>query len=54
MRMAPRKEFQPEATGGECRRVRSRGCRGRGARRATMAETIWASRGVAAGGGSGM
>lgn len=32
--MAPRKEFQPSATGGEWRSVRSRGWRGRGARRA--------------------
>lgn len=34
VRMAPRKEDQPAATGGECRRVRSRGWRGSGGRRA--------------------
>ena len=32
--MEPRNEDQPEATGGECRRVRSRGWRGLGERRA--------------------
>ena len=45
MRMAPRKEFQPSAMGGECRRVRSRGWRGRGARRASTRETMALSTG---------
>ena len=40
MRMAARKEFQPDATGGECRRVRSRGWRPRGERRARIEEIM--------------
>jgi len=34
VRIEPRKDDQPEATGGECRRVRSRDCSGFGERRA--------------------
>ncbi|KAL5684923.1 hypothetical protein EMGR_004836 [Emarellia grisea] len=36
VRMAPRKLFQPSATGGECSRERSRGMSGRGCLRAAM------------------
>ncbi|KUI60563.1 hypothetical protein VP1G_11218 [Cytospora mali] len=53
VRTAPRKAFQPSATGGECRRVRSRGWRGRGARRSVMRSTIAWSSGVLVGGGLG-
>lgn len=53
MRTAPRKLFQPSAMGGEWRRARSSGWRGRGARRAWTRATMAASASVVVFGGLG-
>lgn len=52
--MAPRKAFQPLATGGECSRVRSRDWRPRGPRRVWMAVRMEAVVGEVAVGGLGV
>ena len=53
VRIEPKKEDQPEATGGEWRRVRSRGMRGLGERRAESCAYAAVVEGEEEGGGSG-
>ena len=53
VRMEPRKEDQPEATRGECRRVRSSCWRGLGERRVESCVYVAVVQGSEEGGGEG-
>ena len=49
MRIAPKKAFQPDAIGGEWRRVRSKGRRPEAPLRVRVSEITWDSAGFGAG-----